>query len=142
MQTATMYSAKEFLDEVSYENLVQLSSIEDLKDLKEFKDTMICKGRCKCKNNSKYLCKPCGSINRQLCRGYHEVPPMEELVLRLTYEYIFDIISEQDLVKGTWKVNKGRDDGHNERIRRLSALASRNMKECKWLNAALKPQKV
>lgn len=135
MQTSITYSAKEFLEEVSFENLVQLSSIEDLRDLKEFKETRVCRGRCKCKNTSKYFCKPCASINRRLCRGYHEVPPIEELVLRLTYEYIFDIISEDDLVKGTWKMNHGRDEGHNERIRRLSALAARHMQQCKWLSS-------
>jgi hypothetical protein len=130
--TDFMYNAKEFLNEVSFDNLLQLSSVEDLKDLKE---TFVCRGRCKCKNNSKFFCKPCASINRQLCRSYHEVSPMEELVLRLAYEYIFDIISEQDLANGKWKINKGRDDGHNERIRRLSALASKQMKECKWLSS-------
>lgn len=122
----------DFLKEVSFENLLKCSSVEDLKVLKEEKKSL-CKGRCKCKNTSQFLCKPCANINRKMCRVYHDTNPFEELVLRVAYEYMFDIINESDLKTGQWSGCCLRDEGHHERIRRLKARANKELVNCKWL---------
>lgn len=121
-----------FLEVVSFDNLLKCTSVDDLKLLKKEKE-VLCKGRCKCKNTSQFFCKPCANINRKMCRVYHDTTPFEELVLRLAYEYMFDIVSETDLRTGKWYGTCLRDEGHHERIRRLKARASRQLANCKWL---------
>jgi hypothetical protein len=122
-----------FLEEVSFDNLLRCSSVEDLNKLKMEKDGL-CKGRCKCKNTSKFFCKPCANINRKMCRVYHDTTPFEELVLRLAYEYMFDIVSESELKTGRWYGSCARDEGHHERIRRLKARTGQQLTHCKWLS--------
>lgn len=121
-----------FLEAVSFDNLLKCSSVDDLKMLKEEKKSL-CKGRCKCKCTSKFYCKPCANINRKMCRVYHDNKPFEELVLRVTYEYMFDIVSEKELRNGEWYACGFRDEGHQERIRRLKAKAGNQLVDCKWL---------
>lgn len=124
-------SVAKFLAEVSFENL-KCSTVEDINKLKMEKESM-CKGRCKCKNNSKFLCNPCSNINRKMCRVYHENNPFEELVLRVAYEYMFNIVSYTQLSTGKWDERCLRDEGHHKRIIILKSKAKNKLRTCKWL---------
>lgn len=121
-----------FLEKVSFDNLLQCSSVEDIKALKAEKKSL-CNGRCKCKHTSQFLCKPCANINRKMCRVYHDNNPFEELVLRVAYEYMFDIVTDNELRTGEWYTGYFRDEGHQERIRRLKRKVGTKVSQCKWL---------
>lgn len=74
---------------------------------------------CKCR---KYPCKACKKLNQRLCRGYHNKDPHMELILRIQYEFVFNYISEQQMI---WECMYGipiigmRDRGHEKRMKRL-----------------------
>ena len=78
---------------------------------------------CRCRHKSCYYCPPCRKLNKELCRGYHNIKdPLREIEARLLYEYVFDIISEEDLVKelNSKKPMRGkRDEGHYNRMKVL-----------------------
>ncbi len=80
--------------------------------------------RCKCHNSRPYKCSPCRRLAQKLCRAYHtddthRLTPYEELYGRLLYEYVFDIITHEDLIHGTWDSPHIRDQGHTFRIHKL-----------------------
>lgn len=78
-----------------------------------------------------FYCGPCRRLSQRMCRQYHiltdeeeDLPyaaqlAFDELKARLRYEYVFDIISEEDLLKGTWTSSKKREHGHQKRIAKL-----------------------
>lgn len=80
--------------------------------------------RCKCHSGKPFMCGPCRRLSQKLCRAYHNddthtLTPYEELYGRLMFEYVFDIISHEDLVHGTWDSPTLRDQGHTFRIHKL-----------------------
>lgn len=127
-------SVASFLAKVSFDNLLKCSTVGDINKLKMEKESL-CKKRCKCKNNSQFLCNPCSNINRKMCRVYHDNDPFEELVLRVAYEYMFNIVSYTQLNTGKWDERCSRDEGHHERIQRLQIRAKNKLRVCKWLCA-------
>lgn len=130
----TTFSVSEFLEQLTPSNLVTLSSIYDLEDIKSFKNDHLCKGRCKCKNTSKWFCSKCGVLNKLLCRSYHGVTDFDELIIRIVYEYMFDIITLDDIANEKWMGMCNRDSGHCERIKRLvSRVPPSRLATCKWL---------
>lgn len=124
----------EFLDLLHPSILVAQSNIRDIFELKELKCNHFCSGRCQCAGNSHYMCNPCRAIKRKMCRGYHGLAnPLEELVGRLVYEYMFDFISARDLVLGTWERHNLRDHGHHLRIIKLQAIVKELGMYCSWI---------
>jgi hypothetical protein len=80
--------------------------------------------RCKCHHKKPFMCGPCRRLSQKLCRTYHSddthrLTPYQELHARLMYEFVFDIISFDDLVNGTWDCPTLRDQGHTFRIHKL-----------------------
>jgi hypothetical protein len=90
-----------------------------------------------CGNFGNFYCHRCRRLSKKLCRRYHNAnDPAEELHGRLLYEYVFDYMTERDLLEGSWKVIptataadtvSSRDQGHLFRLRKLSALAGYRM---------------
>ncbi len=78
---------------------------------------------CCCRPKSCYYCAQCRRLNKELCRGYHNIKdPLQEIEARLIYEYVFDIITEDDLKHEMIhrKPCRGsRDYGHYKRMKVL-----------------------
>ena len=130
----TPFDVSEFLEYLAPANLLTFTSVYDLEDIKYLKNTHFCNGHCKCKRTSKWLCSKCKELNKLLCRSYHSVSPFEELILRVVYEYMFDMLSLHDIKTGNWMGVCNRDTGHYERIRRLvKRVPPSRLAACKWL---------
>lgn len=103
------------------------------------------------------MCGRCRRIGQKLCRRYHNISveveetihddicrpktlaklAATELEARLLYEYVFDIIHENDLFDGKWLSPGLRDYGHTQRMYKLYRLFIRGVdtvpNEHKWL---------
>jgi len=80
-------------------------------------------GACDAQGN--WRCGRCRRLGQKLCRAYHGISdPQQELDARLLYEFVFGIISEEDIVTNQWAMSHLRDWGHTFRIRKLLALRS------------------
>jgi hypothetical protein len=113
--------------------VANLNTVYDLAKLKIFK-IKLCGHKCKCKSTAKYHCKSCKKINSHLCRNYHNISPQAELILRIVYEYMFDIITFNDLMTGKWIHQCSRDVGHHGRILTLLDYVPKpQLQKCKWL---------
>jgi hypothetical protein len=114
--------------------VIDLGSVLELEGIKHVKDTHICTGKCKACNTSLFFCSKCKGLNKKLCRRYHDLEPLEELVSRLVYEYMFGMISAADIAQGRWMERCRRDYGHHERIVRLvSRIDPAKLTKCRWL---------
>jgi len=120
-----------FLALVTPAALVSLKSVADLARLKMCKDQHICKGRCIYRGTGKFPCKNCGKLKQKMCRNYHGLETEEELVSRLVYEYLFGMISIDNLLSNSWMDKSLRDCGHHERMRRL--VNNIDTTKCGWL---------
>lgn len=128
------FEVSEFLQHLSASNLVTLNSVYELEDIKYIKNTILCKGRCRSCNTSKWFCSKCNKLNKLLCRSYHNQSAFEELIVRLVYEYMFDMLTLDDIMSGRWLEICKRDFGHHERIQRLIARVPPNrLATCRWL---------
>ncbi len=78
-----------------------------------------CKGKCAYRGTGKYSCSGCSRLNKSMCRAYHTVDAVDELVSRLVYEVIFGIISINDVAQGRWLDRRLRDPGHHYWMVRL-----------------------
>jgi hypothetical protein len=77
-----------------------------------------------CDTQGKWRCGRCRRLGQKLCRAYHGISdPQQELNARLLYEFVFGMISEEDLVRNEWAAAHLRDWGHGFRIQKLRALA-------------------
>lgn len=131
--TMAQTSVADFLGLLSIYYIFNLSSVYELAKLK-IQKVKLCKGRCRSNATSIYYCKSCSRINSRLCRCYHSLSPLEELVMRLAYEYIFDIITFDELRFGKWTLQCGRDIGHHQRVNHLLArLLPSQLQKCRWL---------
>jgi hypothetical protein len=97
------------------------------------KETKAIKGHrksvCTCR---KYPCKPCKKLNQKLCRGYHDKDNFSELLLRIQYEYVFDYITEEQMIielKYFIPILGTRDPGHEKRMKRLFAGVRNRFKQ-------------
>jgi hypothetical protein len=116
------------------EALLHLDSIEELAHLKDIKDRVVCTGVCLSKNTHKYSCRKCTQVRKSLCRRYHNLPsPKEELVARLVYEYMFDVLTLCDIATGNWMDHSIRDIGHHTRMTKLIRQVGVNSVACSWL---------
>ena len=94
--------------------------------------------RCSCKY---YMCNACNKLKRRLCKQYHVLTDtlekssnpidlselaLKELYRRLEYEYVFDMISYDDILTGIWKDSYKRDKGHQRRLMKLYNMAEEN----------------
>ena len=119
--------------------------------LKKMKDDNCQKDKCKTKKASGYLCGKCRRLSQKLCSAYHigsteasiAADPaavnniIKELVLRITYEYVFDYINIETIVSATWLVPMGtRCFGHTKRLFNLASAIYRHDLDlsCEWLN--------
>lgn len=82
-----------------------------------------CCGRRRCclaNKKKRFYCKPCKRLRAKLCRGYHgRAGAVSELLGRLTYEFVFDIVPEAALFEGWWLKAGLRDRGHHFRMKKL-----------------------
>ena len=76
---------------------------------------------CVHRGSSKYQCRRCSKLNKSLCRNYHnnDFDAVDELVSRLVYETVFDMISISDVRDGKWLDPRLRDSGHHYWMVRL-----------------------
>lgn len=129
----TMCGVSELISFLTLCYVANLNSVYDLAKLKILK-VKLCGDKCKCKRTSKYHCKSCRKINTHLCRNYHNISPQAELILRIVYEYMFDIITFNDLLTGKWMQQCSRDVGHHGRILTLlDYVPMPQLQKCKWL---------
>jgi hypothetical protein len=126
-------TSQEFLRKTSFENLLKIKSPQELATLKKIKQKTLCNGRCKSNMNSIYYCHSCSKVQKLMCRHYHTEDPLQELVCRLAYEYMFDIISYTDLCSDKWYNSPKRDSGHNWRVYRMAHKSYDKLHQCKWL---------
>ena len=72
-------------------------------------------GKCTYRGSGKYPCSQCSKLNKSLCKNYHnkDFDAVDELVSRLVYETVFDIISINDVRDGKWLDPRLRDEGHH-----------------------------
>ena len=77
-----------------------------------------------CGTEGHWRCGRCRRLGQKLCRAYHGLSdPQQELNARLLYEFVFGIISAEDILSNQWASPTLRDEGHGFRIRKLQALA-------------------
>lgn len=80
------------------------------------------------------LCRCCKKLKKTLCKGHHigdvgatrKQRAMQEIVQRVVYEHVFDLVDERVLVQEMLQGApfKGvRDAGHNFRMKKLYKLA-------------------
>lgn len=123
--------------------LIALTSLNSLEYLKKLKNEYIC-GNPTCRSRSAKssststsYCKSCSTIRKHMCNQYHnsQKSPLHELVLRLVYEYLFDIISLEDIKTHRWLDNRLRDPGHTLRLRICYSKVKKKslLSECRWL---------
>lgn len=127
-----------FLQLVAPCALVTMSDSSAFLKLKKMKNS-ICSGRCCFKGTGKFACKKCRVIKHVMCRNYHNLSdPLEELIGRLVYEYMFDIISLDDIEYGHWLHRDLRDAGHHLRMVKLNGLVMRSPRASQehWLYTA------
>lgn len=113
------------------------------KMIKEHRSVM-CKTNKACARQSvakhggkKLYCNHCKRLNVKLCRKYHVLTnekessqpdhvlqqlACQEIIGRLLYEFVFDILSEEDLLEDKWMRVK-RDWGHTKRLQKLVRIA-------------------
>ena len=88
-----------------------------IKESKILKESRL--SSCGCR---RYPCKACKKLKQRLCRGYHNTDPHIELMLRIQYEYVFDYISENQMILefiyGIPIIGM-RDEGHEKRVKKL-----------------------
>lgn len=120
--------------------LIGLASLSSLEYLKKLKKEYICSlpTSCKSQQQSKsHYCPSCCNVRKHLCNQYHiaKKSPLHELVLRLVYEYLFDIISLEDIKTHKWLDNRLRDPGHTLRLRICYSKAKKKsqLHQCRWL---------
>lgn len=113
--------------------------------LKKMKDDNCQKDKCKTKKACGYLCGRCRRLSQKLCSAYHtgSTDPaavnniITELVLRITYEYVFDYINIETIISATWLVPMGtRCIGHTKRLFNLASAIYRHDLDlsCEWLS--------
>lgn len=134
--------------------LMALTSLNSLEYLKKLKNEYICSSStCRSRSASakhklthapsspspSSYCASCSNVRKHLCDQYHNTntkkSPINELVLRLVYEYLFDIISLEDIKTHRWLDNRLRDPGHTLRLRICYSKAKKKSQiaRCRWL---------
>ena len=101
------------------------SLVYHLRVLKNIKHSN-CRGRCRSRCSSQFYCKPCSRLNKSLCRRYHDIEPVDEIIGRLIYEVLFELggMSIKHVQYGTWMDVSLRDYGHHLRMIRLINLVT------------------
>lgn len=133
-----------------------IASFENMIALKIRREENCQKNKCKTRIVHGHLCGRCRRMSQKLCRAYHKGNPetklvannndpvavrniLEELVLRITYEYVFDYIDMETIVSAMWLVPSGnRCIGHTKRLFNLAAAIYRHHleHEIDWLDIA------
>lgn len=122
--------------------LTRIETLDELENIKSIKNKYICLGAgCRSQNKlhiHKYYCDNCNYIRRILCNAYHTCKrsPLLELLSRLLYEYMFDIISLEDIRSKRWLNVSLRDPGHTLRLKICYSRAKKKgqLQLCCWLN--------
>jgi hypothetical protein len=108
---------------ISPQHLIKLTTLTELEWLKKIKNNYICQGKCKSQQTSTHphtsYCSVCKQIRQRLCDSYHHCQknPLLELISRITFEYLFDIITLEDIKSRRWLDSRLRDNGHTLRIK-------------------------
>jgi hypothetical protein len=112
------------------------STIKMFKTIKEHRIAMCKVNKCQV-NTKQFYCTHCKKLNAKLCRRYHVLTnekeasepeetlrqlATQEIVGRLLYEFVFDRLSEEDLLLDNWMYVK-RDFGHTKRLYKLVRIA-------------------
>lgn len=136
---------------VSPAALAQAESISSLKHQRVVRETQICHCPSRCAlsslaNRVGWQCAPCTSLLGNMCREYHladnidhMTPEMalDELALRLNFEYVFHRMQATHLRDGTWLHPNLRSEGHTVRMVNLWERAQQGNEELlrkyKWL---------
>jgi len=130
-----------------------IASIENMIALKMRKEENCQKDKCKARIVHGHLCGRCRRMSQKLCRAYHKGNPetklgannnsdavrnlLEELVLRITYEFVFDFIDMETILSSMWLVPSGnRCLGHTKRLFNIAAAIYRHHleNEIDWLD--------
>jgi hypothetical protein len=128
-----------------------VTSFENMIALKTRREEQCQKNKCKTKISHGHLCGRCRRLSQKLCCAYHKGNPetklgndttatalvLEELVLRITYEYVFDYIDMETILSAMWLVPKeNRCFGHTKRLFNLAAAIYRHKLETEidWLD--------
>lgn len=118
------------------------SSLRDFVELKAQRNACCEKYKCLTYITQGNYCGRCRSMRQKLCRDYHVYEhgcspkdAMLEIVGRLKYEFVFDIIDMKSLKDGTWMKSKLRDIGHTQRLQKLYIIAcgASYSDQYKWL---------
>ena len=136
---------------VSPAALAQAESISCLNCQRVIRETQICHCPSRCAlsslaNRVGWQCGPCTSLLNNMCRKYHladnidhMTPEMalDELALRLNFEYVFHRMQATHLRDGTWLHPNLRSEGHTVRMVNLWERAQQGNKELlrkyRWL---------
>jgi hypothetical protein len=135
-----------------------VTSFENMIALKMRREEHCQKDKCKTRIVHGHLCGRCRRLSQKLCRAYHKGNPetklssnsnsnkndsitirhiIEELVLRITYEYVFDYIDMESILSAMWLVPlENRCSGHIKRLFNLAAAIYRHNLETEidWLD--------
>jgi hypothetical protein len=128
-----------------------ITSFDNMMSLKKMKEDNCQKNKCKTKATNGYLCGRCRRMSQKICSAYHKGSPetkietdptaarntIEELVLRITYDYVFDYINMDTIMSAMWLVPLGsRCYGHTKRLFNLASAIYRHDLDlkCEWLS--------
>jgi hypothetical protein len=118
--------------------LTQLPScIAELADLKAQRREACNRHSCQMLRRKGFWCWRCRRLQQRLCRAYHACgDAVQELVARITYEVVFDMLDIHAVALAQWlNARWRRDCGHTVRLLRLSkvVMAARGGEAPKWL---------
>lgn len=109
-------------------------SITDLEALKKQRQQRCNRQSCIKLQRNGYWCWRCRRLKQQLCRSYHNsCDPVEELVGRITYEVVFDMLDASTVAAAQWlNTSWRRDGGHTLRLLHLGRQVAHSGGAC-WL---------
>ena len=120
---------------------MKIESLEDLIALKAARQGNCNQHKCQSSALRGHFCGRCRRLSQRLCRAYHKGNPeqslgisakavddiVQELVLRITYEFVFDIIDIKAITSASWlKPSSRKCYGHTKRLYTIAAALYRN----------------
>jgi hypothetical protein len=111
-----------------------IQEMRQLEEMKMLRSKQCCKNKCCSVITKGFYCGRCRKLSQKLCRQYHILKDSQEYLPeasslarkevkeRLKYEYVFDIVTLEDIEVGSWLYNHKRDTGHQRRIEKLVAI--------------------
>lgn len=129
---------------------MKIKSIDDMIALKVARRNNCQQHKCQSTASQGRFCGCCRRLSQRLCRAYHKGNPeesigasnkaaediAEEIVMRITYEFVFDFIDISTITSATWLLPSSRKCyGHTKRLYNIASALYRHRLEnvVEWL---------